>query len=145
MRALLLSLVLALSPVAGAAETPEFSLYLGLWPVGGPEDEPVAGQAADTGPGRIGIFVSNAEGPVLDLEAPLTDTSLAAIRAAITAMVARVNTEDQAEVPRPSISVEWSISGPNSFVRGNAVLPADALPPEVIAAQDVLFGGPLAP
>jgi hypothetical protein len=146
MRALVLSLLLALaSATLLRAETPEFSLYLGLWPEGGPEDEPVAGQAADTGPGGLAIFVSNSEGPVLDLEAPLTETSLAALRGAITALLARVNTADQAEVPRPSISVEWAISGQNSFVRGNMVLPADDLPPEVIAAQDVLFGGPLTP
>jgi len=146
MRALFLSLLLALSPAAMAqAEPPEFSLYLGLWPVGGPEDEPVAAQAADTGPGGLAIFVSNAEGPVLDLEAPLTEPALAALRSAIGALLARANTADQAEVPRPSISVEWAISGQSSFVRGNMVLPVDALPPEVIAAQDVLFGGPLAP
>lgn len=146
MRALVLSLLLALSPAAMLrAETPDFSLYLALWPEGGPEDEPVAGQAADTGPGGLAIFVSNSEGPVLDLEAPLTEPALNALRAAIGALLARVDTADQAEVPRPSISVEWSISGPSRFVRGNMVLPVGDLPPEVIAAQDVLFGGPLAP
>jgi len=145
MRILVLSLTLAFSPVAALAETPEFSLYLGLWPEGGPEDEPVAGQAADTGPEGLSIYVSNVEGPALDLMAPLSLQAIDALRSAIGAMVALVNTDDQTEVPRPSISVEWSISGPNSFVRGNVVLPADDLPPEVIAAQRVLFGGPLAP
>ncbi|MFN3823687.1 MAG: hypothetical protein ACK4RN_06885 [Pseudorhodobacter sp.] len=145
MRALLISLAIAFCPAAVPAETPEFSLYLGLWPEGGPEDEPVAGQAADTGPEGLSIYVTDAKGPVLDLMAPLSATALEALRSAITAMVARVNTDDQADIPRPSISVEWSISGRNNFARGNAVLPADALPPEVIRAQEVLFGGPLAP
>ncbi len=140
-----LTVALALLPAATRAETPEFSLYLSLWPVGGPEDEPVAGQAADTGEDGLTLYASGPDGPLLDLTAPLSDATLGALRAAVGALAARVSTADQTEVPRPSISVEWMISGVNSYTRGTMVLPADALPPEVIRAQEVLFGGPLQP
>ncbi|MBL4917800.1 hypothetical protein [Szabonella alba] len=136
---------LSLLALGARAETPEFSLYLSLWPVGGPEDEPVAGQAADTGVDGLTLYASGPDGPVLDLTAPLSDATLGALRAAVGALAAQVSTQDQTEVPRPSISVEWMISGVNSYTRGTAVLPANALPPEVIRAQEVLFGGALLP
>jgi hypothetical protein len=121
----------------------EMNLSIMLWPEG-EEDDPTAAQVMEMGDDGLRIFTS-ATPEVEDDVVPLDPAQIALIGAAIKAVVADVSLQQGQIHNGHQIQVEWSISNVNSFTRGSSLYPLDALPPEVIAVQDQIFGMRLTP
>lgn len=127
-----------------APEAPaELNLYIMLWPEG-EEDDPTSAQVMEMGEDGLRIFTS-ATPEDEDKVVPLDPAQIALIGAAVQAVAVDLNLQQGAPHTGHQVQVEWSISNVNSFSRGSTLYPLDALPPEVIAVQDQIFGRRLTP
>lgn len=121
----------------------EMNLYFKLWPQG-EEDEPKSAQVMEMGDDGMRIFTS-ATPEHEDKVVPLDPAQIALIGAAVKAVAGDVSLQQGALHTGHQVQVEWSISNLNSFSRGSTLYPLDALPPEVLAVQDQIFGMRLTP
>ncbi|MGO4908668.1 hypothetical protein ACEN2J_10090 [Pseudorhodobacter sp. W20_MBD10_FR17] len=147
--ALCLLLATALPVAAAPDDLPapdapaELNLYIMLWPEG-EEDDPTSAQVMEMGDDGIRIFTS-ATPEDEDKVVPLDPAQIALIGAAVKAVAGDISLQQGAPHTGHQVQVEWSISNLNSFSRGSTLYPLDALPPEVLAVQDKIFGMRLTP
>lgn len=134
------------APLPVWAVPADMNLYLMLWPEG-EENAPTATQVIEFDDGKINIFTSADAYADADLDnaVPATPAQIALLSAAVSAIIKSVSTEMGVEAPGHIIAVEWSVSNATTFARGSTNLPIDALPPEILAVQDQIFGARLAP
>jgi hypothetical protein len=121
----------------------ELNLYFMLWPEG-EEEEPKSAQVMEMFEDGMRIFTS-ATPEDEDKVVPLDPAQIALIGAAVKAVATDLSLQQGAPHAGHQVQVEWSISNVNSFSRGSNLYPLDALPPEVLAVQDQIFGMRLTP
>lgn len=136
--------VFLLSTLPLRAEPAEMNLYLKFWPQG-EEDAPTATQVVEFEADGIRIFTHTTPEAEADEMLPATSEQVTLLAAAVAAVLRTVSVEMGKPVTGDSIAVEWSISNATTFERGSIQMAPDALPPEVLALQDALFGARLTP
>ena len=140
-------LTLAALPAFAAGPAPDapaqMNLYVMLWPEG-EEEDPTKAQVMEMGDADMRLFTS-ATPEEEDKVVPLDPAQIALIGAAIKAVVADISIQQGAIHTGHQVQVEWSVDTVNSFSRGSTLYPLDALPPEVLAVQDQIFGMRLTP
>lgn len=138
--------LLLITPLPVWAQPADMNLYLMLWPEG-EENAPTATQIIEFGEGMINFFTSGDVDAELDLDNAVVATpeQIALLSAAVSAVIKSVSTEMGVQSQGHTIAVEWSVSNATTFERGSMNLPIEALPPEILAVQDQIFGARLAP
>lgn len=126
------------------AEPAEMNLYLKFWPQG-EQDAPSATQVIEFDADGIRIFTHTTPEAEADKIVPAAPEEVALLRAAVAAVLRTVSLDMGEPITGDSIAVEWSISNATTFERGAVQMAPDALPPEIFALQNGLFGARLTP